>query len=405
MKQLFIYKIFPILLLCFAINGCTEQYILQTNNFENALVVEATITNELKKQTIKISRTFRLEENGPIFESGADVSITDNEGNQYQFEEEDSIYVSTTEFKAIQGRKYKLNFTTRDGSSYNSTSENLTAVNEIENMTATVQTREGQIGVQINVNSYDPNRTSKYYRYEYEETYKIITPLWDPDTAILLPPLEIGGHKEIGLIPRTGESKTCYSTDYSKDIILTTTNELSEDRVNFPVRFISNKNYIISHRYSILVRQYIQSLEAYTFYKTLKELSGSESILSQNQPGFFYGNINALNNPNEKIIGFFEVSSVSSKRIFFNYENLFPNEPIPPYKEECEIRNWVFCFESANPDCKGAILLSNIETNQLLYLDNYLYTNGINQVYKMVPPPCGDCTTFSSNKIPSFWIN
>ena len=189
------------------------------------------------------------------------------------------------------------------------------------------------------------------------------------------------------------------------DIILTSTNALSEDRVNFPVRFISNQNYIIMHRYSILVRQYIQNLEAYTFYKTLKDLSGTENILSQNQPGFFNGNLKSLDNPNEKVIGFFEVSSVSSKRIFFNYEDLFPNEPKPPYIDECEIRNWVLCFDSTNPDCKGFQLLSSIETNQLLYFDHYLYTNGIYKVYKMVPPPCGDCTSFSSNLIPSFWIN
>jgi hypothetical protein len=56
----------------------------------------------------------------------------------------------------------------------------------------------------------------------------------------------------------------------------------------------------------------------------LKELSGSDGILSQNQPGFFFGNIKSVENPNEKVIGYFEVSSVSSQRIFFNYEDVFP---------------------------------------------------------------------------------
>lgn len=400
-----INSILCIIILAFISNSCTEQYVLQSTNFENALVVEATLTNELKAQKIKISRTYRLEEKEPKFESGAAVWISDDDGNKFEFEEKDDYYQSATEFKAVSGRKYILNITTKDGSTYTSATESLTSINEIENLTAKVENKLGQKGVQIRVKSFDPNRKSKYYRYEYEETYKIVAPFWDPDKAIILPPLEPAGRNQIGLIPRTGETKTCYNTDYSNDILVTTTSDLSEDRVDFPVRFISNKNYIISHRYSILVRQYVQSLQAYTFYKTLKELSASESLLSQNQPGFFYGNIKAIDDPNEKIIGFFEVASVSSKRIFFNYEDLFPNEQLPPYFEDCEIRDLTFCFDFANPDCKGTILLSSIQTNDYIYFDNYQYKNPIYRVYRMVTPPCGDCTTFSSNKIPSFWTN
>jgi hypothetical protein len=400
-----LYKIIILLFTTFFISSCTEQYALQSNTFENALVVEATITNELKKQEIKITRTYRLEEKEATIESGAIVTVTDDENNKYIFEQKDSTYVSQTEFKAISGRKYRLDITTNQGKSYHSSSETLTTANEIKSIDATVQTVKGDRGVQITVNSYDPNNSSKYYRYEYEETYKIVTPLWEQDSTIILPPLPQGSHKEIGLVPRKGDSKICYGTAKSNTILISTTNSLNEDRVAFPIRFINDQNHIISHRYSILVKQYIQSLEAYTFYKTLKELSGSDNILSQNQPGFFYGNIKSSDNPSEKVIGFFDVSSVSSKRIFFNYADLFPNEPLPPYIDNCEIKVWTFCFESTNPDCRGAQLLSTIETKQLLYLSSYQYSNPQYTIYEMVPPPCGDCTTFSSNIVPPFWVN
>ncbi|MEZ0131763.1 DUF4249 family protein, partial [Flavobacterium sp. LBUM151] len=94
---------------------------------------------------------------------------------------------------------------------------------------------------------------------------------------------------------------------------------LSEDRINLPIRFIDIKDPIIGERYSIIVRQYVQNLESYTFYKILKSLSTSTSLFSQVQPGFNYGNLKSANDPNEKIVGYFEVSSVSSKRIFFNF--------------------------------------------------------------------------------------
>lgn len=403
MKIQLLYKTASILILSIFVSSCTEQYALQSNTFEDAIVIEATITNELKKQKIKITRTYRLEEAAPTIETGATVIVTDNENNQYPFELKDSIYVSQSEFQAIPNRKYRLEITTSKGKTYYSTSETLPNINEIQSVDATVQTVDGQRGVQITVNSFDPSNNSKYYRYEYEETYKIIAPLWDQDKTILVPPLPESNHKEIEVIPRIGESKTCYSTVNSKDILITSTNSLKEDRVAFPIRFISNNNYIISYRYSILTKQYIQNLEAYTYYKTLKELSGSDNILSQNQPGFFYGNIRSNENPNEKVIGFFDVSSVSSKRIFFNYVDLFPGEPLPPYVDNCEIRVWTFCFETENPDCRGSQLLSSIESNNLLYLNSYQYSNPIYTTYEMVPPPCGDCTSFSSNIVPSFW--
>jgi hypothetical protein len=46
----------------------------------------------------------------------------------------------------------------------------------------------------------------------------------------------------------------------SDKIILTSTNDLSEDRVIFPVRFIKDSDYTIANRYSILVKQYVQNL-------------------------------------------------------------------------------------------------------------------------------------------------
>ena len=393
---MFLNKIPLLLVLCFAQSGCTEQYVLKTNTYDEALVVEATITNELKKQEIKISKTYRFEEFMRNYESGAKVNITDNAGNSYEFEEQSGVYRSKSEFQAMPDRAYRLNIMTKDGRSYSSSSETLTTVNNIENITPTVTNKEGQRGVQINVNSYDPSHSSKYYRYEYEETYKIIAPYWDYEMTRLAP-YQSGEPQGILVLPRVGESKTCFTTKKSEDIILTTTSGLSEDRVNFPIRFISNQNYIITHRYSILIWQFIQSLDAYTFYKTLNDLSSSESVLSPNQPGFFYGNIKSSENRNEKVIGFFDVSSVSSKRIFFNYEDLFPGEALPPYFIDCKEREFVFCF--GDPPCKGAALLSVIGSNSLVHFSSS------NITYLMVPPPCGDCTSFSSNIVPPFWVN
>lgn len=370
--------------------SCVDPYHLESTNFEEAIVIEATITNELKRHEIKLSKTYRFEENGPTFQSGASVYISDDMGNSYDFEEENGKYISVLEFQAMSQRKYQLNITTSDGKSYISTPEMITTSIPINDVTATVGTKDGKRGVQLNVNSFDPTATSKYYRYEYEETYKIISPSWiGINLNYYNPPID-----EFYYTTRDNDVKTCYSTALSDEIILKSTSEQSEDRVeNFEVRFISDQNYIISHRYSILVKQYVENLFAYNFYKTLQKLSSSESILSQTQPGFLSGNIKSTTDTNEKVIGFFDVASVSKKRIFFNYSDLFPGEPLPPFKIDCDPR--IF---DLNPQINPrADLIHEVNTGNLLYF------NFEANIYYMVPPPCGDCTSFSSNVIPSFW--
>ena len=396
-------KIFSFILLILLF-GCTEPYLLQTSNFEEALVVEATITNEFKKQQIKISKTYRLEENGPVFVENADVTIEDNLGNIYHFIEGDEVYESENEFEAIAGRKYNLKIVA-NGKVYTSTQENLTKVNPIENVEVRDLTISGVRGAEIKVKSFDPTNSSKFYRYEFEETYKVIAPKWVPYTVTVDPIT-----KDLIYTPRTYEARTCYSTVKSNELLLHSTTNLSEDRVDFMVRFIPVVNPIIMHRYSILVKQYIQNLEAYTYYNTLKTISGTDGILSQNQPGFFSGNITCTNNPNEKVVGFFDVSSVSSQRIFFNFEDVFPDTIQPDYFVDCwdncvepiefwcpGTYNYCFGFNAINM-CTGNV----VETFLNMTPQRELYYSGVTTV-RLVPQQCGDCTFISSNVVPPFW--
>jgi hypothetical protein len=391
-KASIICQIFSLLILCSITIGCSETYNLQSNNYEELLVIEATITNEFKKQEIKITKTSKFEDEDVKTESGATVMVSDNNGKNYIFNEVSGIYISENEFQAEPNTKYTLSIITSDGKRYESSSQTLTTLNEIENIIPEVVNNKEGRGVEISVKSYDPTNTSKYYRYKYEETYKIIAPKWSDNKAVVI------GPQEIALEPNSLNTKTCYTTKKSNDIILTNTINLNEDRVNFPVRFISDQNYIISHRYSILVTQYVQNFESYNFYRIMKEISASSSVLSPRQPGILNSNIKCITNSDEKVIGFFDVSSASSKRIFFNYKDLFPGEQIPPYFTDCTLLNYKFCFGFSDPPCMGYALINELKNNRLSYFFSNLPTD-----YLMVPVECGDCTSFSSNIIPSFW--
>ncbi|WP_431243871.1 DUF4249 domain-containing protein [Flavobacterium sp. P21] len=263
-------KIF-LIFFCITISSCTEQYIFQSNTFEDILVVQARITNELKKQEIKISRSFRLGEKTPTMEAGANVYISEdgNKTYEFEFEEYSGLYVSKEPFQALPDKSYQLHITTKDGKSYSSATQTLTAVSDVQ-VEPKVETIDGYKGVQIQVTNYDPSAKSKFYRYEYEETYKIVSPAWSPNRLIVDPNSPNKEEPNFLMIPREGETRVCYTTKKSDDLILLSTVGQSEDRINLPIRFIDISNPILNERYSIIVRQYVQSLESYTYYTTQK---------------------------------------------------------------------------------------------------------------------------------------
>ncbi|MBL4664166.1 MAG: DUF4249 family protein, partial [Flavobacteriaceae bacterium] len=159
--------------------------------------------------------------------------------------------------------------------------------------------------------------------------------------------------------------------------------------------------YIITHRYSILVRQFVHSSEAYDYFDTLSGFSNEGSLFSQIQSGFVSGNIKAEGNNSEIVIGFFEVTSVDSKRIFFNYEEFYPDAPLPPYIVNC-VRTAPSQFNELGPGCGP--LISRIRANKIVYRKmNDGTVEG--DPYIMVPLECGHCTALGTPEVPEFWID
>lgn len=403
MKKTDYYKIFLFVGLVFGSVSCVDPYQLQTSNYEEAIVIEASITNEVTKHEVKVSKTYRLEDdNGNASITDAEVFVTDSDGVQYNFEFDTNSYKSTSEFAALPEKQYTLTINSSNGKTYKSTPKKLTTVNQIESVVPIVKTNlDGERGVSIAVNSFDPTNTSKYYRYEYEETSKVTAPKWRPAYAVVNPDNSgVVGHPYIELFNRTEEARTCYTPNKSNSIILTNTSTLIEDRVSeFEIRFLHQSDYTIAERYSVLVKQYVESLESYTYYRILQELSQSGEVLSPNQPGFIAGNLFSVDNPNEKVVGYFNVSSVSEKRIFFNYTDLFPGEALPPYFDVCEEIEFNYCFDPAPAECDGTSLNGLVLNDAVIYYQ----ISGLN--YTFIKPVCGDCTSFSSNIRPAFWID
>jgi len=415
MKQIIrhiIIKVIPYLwiLIVGITSSCIETHDFESEieNFESALVVEATITDEMKQQKILLSRTFELYEEKSSPETNAVVKVVDDLNREYLFLESSAgVYLSNKEFSAEQNRSYTLSIQTGDAKVYNSTSLGINQQTKIDSLyPVRYFNEEGIEGVSIFVDSSDPTETYNYYRYEYEETYKIISPLYKPFKLIIT---EGGLLPDVMVVPRTEQVQICYNTVKSNAIIINRTLGLTETEVNkFSVRFLERGNYFMSHRYSILVRQYAQSNESYRFYEALKKVSEKENLLSENQNGFFAGNIHSQNNIKEKVLGYFEVSSVADKRLYFNFEDLFPEEQTRPFIDKCD--DLMNPKESYGLDHHPAPDVSPLEQAIIEGMQFYDYKippydeTGELAPYILVRRECGDCTALGKTEIPNFWI-
>lgn len=401
--------------------ACVEPFEFQSETFENALVIQASLTNENKQHQVILSRAIRFEDTIASPERNAQVMIRDEAQNEFAFQETDAgTYISNLSFAALRGVKYTLNVLTVDGTEYISESESFEEESAITNVYAERGTNDnGEAGMNIYIDGEDASGNSEYYRYEYEETYKIIAPNWtsvdfkltnyqpcnpDPGDPSIIYDLEVSSRDE--------EQQVCFKTLNSQKIIQNSSANLSASEVRrFPIRFIAEDDFILSHRYSILVKQLVQSANAFSYYQNLKNFTSSNSVFSEIQPGFLAGNITAQNDEEKKVLGYFEVASVSESRLFFDYRDFYPDEPIPMYVNSCvpfsaPLEHVSYCFQGdAGPNPCTQSLIERMNINLISYVDQYDGAEMCAGPYLVVARECGDCTTLGSNIVPDFWVD
>ena len=151
----------------------------------------------------------------------------------------------------------------------------------------------------------------------------------------------------------------------------------------------------------MLLTQHVESFEAYSYYKTLNKISSSQSRFTQNQPGFVSGNITSKINTDAKVLGYFDVTSVSKKRVFFNYTDYFPNNTID-FIEECVYVVPLLSDEGTSP------LIEEIRRGNYLYNKVFIplpLTLGPHGPYLLVAKICGDCRELGDSIKPTFWVD
>ena len=369
---------FILILFFLLLNSCIVQFIPEISEEQELLVVEGLVTDQPQADTIKLSRSLPLgEKSAARPQSGCTVKILDDLGNSFILEEiKAGTYITNSAtFKGEIGRSYTLRITTNNGlknQNYESFPMEMKPVPPIDSIyyekKIVKEDIEGWFGIdacQIYLDTHDPENICKFYRWDYSETWV---------------------HRLLFPVP----NMICWISDVSEKTIIKSTAAFEESRITRnPVTYITNYTDRLKWEYSILVNQYSLNEEEYIYWEKVQNFTDQIGGLYDLIPASIPGNIISLNNPNEKVLGYFSVSAMSSKRIFIK-ENF---AGIIDRYDKCVTDT---IYGDYDPPELNVSLWTLIDHPASFYPRNRVLTDNYG---------CYDCRTRGTNKKPDFWIN
>lgn len=292
--------------------ACVTQFIPETDEEKDLLVVEGLITDLRGINTVRLSKTLPLASKSTTKPAnGYTVSISDDLGNTFMLNEVTGGTYTTDSavFRGVPGRKYQLiiksNNKTGPDFTYRSIPAEMKPVPPIDSLYYEKIELQGEYfrkhdACQIYLDTHDPDNECRFYRWNYTETWEFHIPF-----------------------PVT--NRICWMT-YNADVInVKSTFLLSEDRVTkYPLLYIPATTDRLSVQYSMLVNQYSLSEDEFDYWSKLQNITEEIGSLYDITPAVIPGNIFCIEDPGLTVLGYFSVSSCSSKRIFIeeNFKGL-----------------------------------------------------------------------------------
>jgi hypothetical protein len=364
-----------ILLITINAGGCIFNYIPRIDDSEEFLVVEGLITDQPGINTIKISKSQPLWKRVfPAPLKGCIISISDDLGHKNNLKETPNYGTYTTDpltFRGQPGRKYTLHVRTTTepvNFSYESLPMEMKPVPAVDSLyyekVSIALSPRAVEGCNIYLNTHDPSKKCMFYRWEYSETWEFHLPF---NTA----------------------NRVCWISNSPKDILIKNASLLADGNIiGYPVISVTNPVDRLSVKYCLLVKQFSLNEDEYLYWERLKNSIDQTGGLYDIIPAIIPNNIFCVEEPDRKVLGYFSVSAVSSKRIFVRdkfagfdvqYMNCITDTIVTP-----------------SPDT-----LSGLNSTIWLLVDN----SGKNPPVNLFTTKkgCADCTSRGTTVKPDYW--
>ncbi|MBS1532434.1 MAG: DUF4249 domain-containing protein [Bacteroidetes bacterium] len=383
--------------------GCKKHYTPKAVSTANSyLVVEGMIAAGSDSTIITLSRTVQLTSTSVHKpEAGAKIAVDDQQGGSYPLPEVDSGKYAAPPLNLDNSHKYRLDITTADGQTYVSDYVPVKVTPPVD----TISTPITANGLSITVSTHDASNNTRYYRWDYTETFIYQS---DIEADYIFDPTNPDTLKWSRLRTPAEQIHTCYVTLNSSIINVNSSAALKQDLIsNNLITQIPKESEKIVHRYSILVKQYALTQDAYNFWSLLKSNTQNIGTIFDAQPSVNQGNIHCTSNPSLPVIGYVSASTIAQKRIFIDRSDL-PVWPIPGY--QCNPDPKVFkpnaiCWRRSSP--------APAELNAGIYIPLEAISTAAECYKEPIPAftvktvyyTCADCRFHLNGKThkPSFW--
>jgi len=367
--------------------GCKKPYSPPAiSNAPSLLVVEGTILSGQDSTIFKLSRTVKLSSGTTISPvAGATVSFESTAFSVPLYEYKTGYYASPGGL-LDPSQQYRLKIVLADNTTYLSDFVPVKTTPAIDS----IGYIEQNDGLQFYLNTHDQNNNTRYYRWAYEETWKFHAKYQSGEVT--------DGTK---IVLRNGNQDIfdCFAGDVSSDILLGSSAKLAQDVIfQSPLGFIPSTSEKIGVRYSVLLRQYALTSDAFSFWSNLKKNTEQLGSIFDAEPSQINGNIHNIKNLLEPVLGYVSACTVQKKRIFVDQTQL-PVTWRTSYPYDCSLDSIWY---------KNPITMRN-------QVGEFLIPLGSNEIplshwgfptilgYISTSRVCADCTIRGVTQAPGFW--
>jgi hypothetical protein len=398
-------KLTGISLLALILTTCIDPFSPRTENFESLLVVDALITNEYETYYCTLSRSIQNIHDTPVNVRGATVTVKDDLGAVFTFKETSpGKYKSDSlSFRAEAGRTYILHIVTKEGETYESDHVTMPEVPAIDSLYYGKDKKtddEGVLhdGVQIYIDSKKP-QSGTYLRWTYEEWWKTHVP-YQPlfkflDENNIVPVLE-------------PDNVICWRNNKSSEIIAGSPDgDPGSEFRKRPLFFIASDHADrLMVQYYIKIRQYSITKNEYEFWDQMQQIRDVGGDIFDRQPFQVISNIHNIDSPNDRLLGYFQVSSVSDASMYITRREV-DSLNLQQFDYGCEI-----LYASPDTDFPGkpAKQVSFTQMYNIIVKEGYVFIDYVSfesgLVYLVfVRDYCADCTVTGNPDKPDFWVD
>ncbi|PWG81317.1 DUF4249 domain-containing protein [Pararcticibacter amylolyticus] len=367
-----------------AVCSCKDPFVPNVEaKYKNLLVTEGFIQIG-GITTIQLSRTGDLKDwQSLIPEKNAEVVIEGDKGTilNGRSDVNGSCELATQNLSLTE--RYRLKIVTGGKTYLTGYLENKKSP-EIDNINFRIENN----GFRIYVNTHDNSNQTRYYNWNFTETWEIHSAF--PSAF---------EYKNGQVVPRDQNINIeyCWASNNSSAILIGSSERLSEDKLTMvPINHVLGNSDKVAYMYSILVRQYGLTRDAYQYLENIKKNTEQIGTIFDALPSELGGNITCISDPEEQVIGWVSAGTTTQKRIFISYKDK-PKTGVGiewMYSRQCEP------FTSSRDS-----LIYYLNARNLIISENRrpVDNGGIFINYTMGREDCIDCRLRGSNIKPAYW--